>query len=50
MVFISKFDLEMMNIFMYILECMLPHHENQAQPNPLGNFHRQALFQVGGIP
>jgi len=27
------------------LECLLPHHENPSQPNILGNFHRQALFQ-----
>jgi len=27
------------------LECLLPHHEMQGQPNGLGNFHREALFQ-----
>ncbi len=28
------------------LECLLPYHEHQGQPNILGNYQRQALFQV----
>ena len=31
------------------LECLLPHHENPSKPNSLGNFHRQALFQVNHL-
>jgi len=27
------------------LECLLPYHEHQGQPNILGNYQRQALFQ-----